>query len=79
MILIGGVRTVLVVSSQTLKIVDNWYRLIRGIVRGAGHRGALKDCGKSCFVFGLFWGASARPSFSWSKVCLKHLKSLGVS
>ena len=25
----------------------------------------------------LVLGASARPSFSWSKVCLKHLKSLG--
>ena len=56
MILLGDIRAVLVVSSQTLKIVVNWYRLIRGIVRGAGHRGALKDCGKSRFIFGLFWG-----------------------
>ena len=56
MISLGGVRTVLVFSSQTLKIVVNWYRLIRGIVRGAGHRGALKDYGKSRFIFGLFWG-----------------------
>ena len=57
MILLGDIRAVLVVSSQTLKIVVNLYRLIiRGIVRGAGHRGALKDCGKSRFIFVLSWG-----------------------